>query len=288
MNNTQKLGIIAGSGDLPELLAHEAKRHGRQTVVISVTNNPSPNLPAIASEFYKFHVGQLKKIIKAFRDAKVQKLVLIGKIHKGVLLKPIWLDSLSLKILKKAKKRDDHSILESLVEELESMGFILIDQRRFLSSLLPKAGVLTKKQPSKSEWLDIHYGIDLARKVAGLDIGQTVVVKNQMPLAIEAIEGTDETIRRGGQLGGKGIVVAKAAKANHDFRFDVPTVGLGTLDVMKEANAAALAIGAESTFLLNAQDVVKEADKHKISIVAMPLNQSMEHPADYRVTCRRF
>ena len=271
MDNTQKLGIIAGSGDLPELLASEARQYDRQPVVICVANDYSPNLPQVASEFYQFHVGQLKKIIKTLRDAAIQELVLIGKVHKDVLLKPIWLDSLSRKILVKIRneRKSDHSILTVLVEELESMGFIVMDQRCFLSSLLFKAGVFTKRKPSKSEWQDIYYGIDLARKVAGLDIGQTVVVKNQMPLAIEAIDGTDETIRRGGQLGGGGVVVAKAASVDHDFRFDVPTIGPSTLEVMKQSSATVLALDAERTFLLHSENVIKEADEHEISIVAV-------------------
>jgi DUF1009 family protein len=200
---------------------------------------------------------------------------LIGKVYKGVLLKPLWLDSLSRKILVKSrnKRKIEYSILKILVEELESMGFVVIDQRRFLSSLLFKAGVLTKRKPSKSEWQDIRYGIDLARKMAGLDIGQTVVVKNQIPLAIEAMEGTDETILRGGQLGGDGVVVAKAASIDHDFRFDVPTVGASTIKVMKECSAKVLAIDAERTFLLDAENVIKEANESKISIVAVSVGK---------------
>jgi len=278
MDNTQKLGIIAGSGDLPGLLASEARKYDRQPVVVCVTNNYSPNLPQIAAEFHQFHVGQLKKIVKTLRNAGVKEIALIGKVYKGVLLKPMWLDSLSRKILVKSRnlksgdfsyRKIEYSILKNVLEELESMGFVVIDQRRFLSSLLFKAGVLTKRKPSKSEWQDIRYGIDLARKIASLDIGQTVVVKNQIPLAIEAMEGTDEAILRGGQLGGDGVVVAKAPNVDHDFRFDVPTVGPSTLKVMKECSAKVLAIDAERTFLLDAENVIKEANEHKISIVAM-------------------
>lgn len=271
MGSTQKLGIIAGSGDLPGLLASEAKQYDRQPIVICVTNNYSPNLPQIAAEFHQFHVGQLKKIVKILRNAGVKEITLIGKVYKGILLKPIWLDSLSRKILVKSrnKRKIEYSILKTLVEELESMGFVVIDQRRFLSSLLFKAGVFTKRKPSKSEWQDIHYGIDSARKIASLDIGQTVIVKNRILLAIEAIEGTDEAIRRGGQLGGDGAVVAKAVSLDHDFRFDVPTVGLSTINAMKECSAKVLAIDAERTFLLDAENVIKEANEHKISIVAV-------------------
>ncbi|MFQ6042740.1 MAG: LpxI family protein [Candidatus Poribacteria bacterium] len=275
MGNTQKLGIIAGSGDLPELLAFGAKLYDRQPIIICVTNNYSSNLPQVASEFHQFHVGQLKKIVKTLRDEEIQELALIGKVNKDVLLKPLWLDSLARKILTKARngRESGSSILKALVEELESIGFVVIDQRRFLSNLLFQAGVFTKRKPSKGEWQDIYYGIDLARKVAGLDIGQTVVVKNQMPLAIEAMEGTDEAIRRGGRLGGAGVVVAKAVNVDHDFRFDVPTVGPRTLEVMKESSATVLAIDAERTFLLDAENVIKGANEHNISIVAVSNNR---------------
>lgn len=269
MTNTQKLGIIAGSGGLPFLLASEAKQRGRQPIVISVTKGANALLSKVASELHKLHIGQLKKIVKTLREREIHELVLIGKVDKRVLLKPIWLDSLARKILAAAHKKGDHSLLQILVAELESLGFTVIDQRHFLTSLLPPAGVLTHRHPSQNEWQDINYGIDLAHKVADLDIGQTVVVKNQMPLAIEAIEGTDETIRRGGQLGGKGVIVAKAARRDHDFRFDVPAVGLNTLAVMCEVHAAALAIDAGRTFVLDMENFVKKADEHKISIVGI-------------------
>jgi DUF1009 family protein len=278
MGKIQKLGIIAGSGDLPQLLASEAKQHYRQSIIICVTKDYSSSLPKIAAEFYQCHVGQLKKIVKILRDAEIQELALIGKVHKSVLLKPIWLDSLSRKIIARVRNetKGDHSILKIIVEEFESLGFVIIDQRRFLSSLLFKTGVLTNRKPSRGEWRDIHYGIDLARKIADLDIGQTVIVKNQIPMSIEALEGTDEAIRRGGQLGGRGVVVAKAAGVNHDFRFDVPTVGLSTIKVMKESCATVLALDSERTFLLDAKNVIKEADEHKISIVAVSNNGDSE------------
>jgi len=272
-----KLGIIAGSGDLPVLLATCAIQHGKQPIIVSVTKTPSPKLSEIASEFqpvgdeafFQFHVGQIKKIIKTFRDADVQEIALIGKVNKNVLLKPLWFDSTARKILAKARNKSDQSILKLIVEELESLGFTVIDQRKYLSSLLPKAGVLTKRQPKNNEWKDVNYGIDLARKIANLDIGQTVVVKNQMPLAIEAIEGTDETIRRGAFLGGKGVVVAKAAASQHDFRFDVPTVGCDTLSVMQKAGTKTLAVETERIFLVEPEKFVREADMMKISVVVV-------------------
>lgn len=264
-----KLGIIAGGGDLPALLATHAIQHSRQPIVVSVTKTPSPKLSEIASAFQQFHVGQIKKIIKTLRDADVREIAMIGKVNKNVLLKPRWLDSLALKILAKARSKSDQSILKLIVEELESLGFTVIDQRKYLASLLPKAGVLTKRQPKDNEWKDVYYGIDLARKIADLDIGQTVVVKNQMPLAIEAMEGTDETIRRGSFLGGKGVLVAKAAKTHHDFRFDVPTVGCDTLRVMQEVGANTLAVEAERTFLVEPEKFVREADMMKISVIAV-------------------
>lgn len=266
---SQKLGIIAGSGDLPFLLATYASQHGRQPVIVSVTKTPPPKLLEVASEFHELHVGQIKKIIKTFRDAAVQEIALIGKVNKDVLLRPLWFDTTALKIMAKARNKSDQLILKLIVEEFESCGLTVIDQRKYLSPLLPKAGVLTKRQPKDNEWKDVNYGIELARKVADLNIGQTVVIKNQMPIAIEAIEGTDETIRRGASLGGKGITVAKAAKTHHDFSFDVPTVGCDTLRVMQEVGARMLAVEAERTFLVEPEEFVREAEMMKICVVVV-------------------
>lgn len=265
----QKLGIIAGSGYLPVCMAKEVKAQGRIPIVVSITKSAHPELSKVAEQFRQCRVFQVKKIIDHFLDAGVKELALIGRPRKSILFNPLKVDLKALKILAKAKIKSDHSLLDTVVTELESDGFTVIDQRTYLSSLLCEPGVLTKRSPRKKEMQDVEYGLFLARKISDLDIGQTVVVKDQMPLAIEAIEGTDEAIRRGGKLGGKGVVVVKVARSEHDFRFDVPTVGPKTIDVMAEVGAKVLAIEAERTFVVDLKSIRKKAEPRKICVVAV-------------------
>lgn len=268
----QKLGIIAGSGYLPVCMAKEAKTQGRIPIVVSITEKAHPELSEVAEKFTQYSLFQVKKITDYLSDAGVKEIALIGRPRKSTLFNPLRVDLKALKILAKAKTKSDHSLLDAVVNELESDGFRVIDQRTYLKSLLCEPGVLTKRHPKKSEMQDVEYGISLARKIADLDIGQTVVVKDQMPLAIEAIEGTDEAIRRGGKLGGKGAVVVKVARAEHDFRFDVPTVGPKTIDVMAEVGAKVLAIEAKRTFVLNLESIKKKASQHKISVIVVDVS----------------
>lgn len=265
----QKLGIIAGSGYLPVCMAKEAKKEGRIPIVVSITENAHPELSKVAEEFSQYSPFQIGKITGLLSDAGVREIALIGKVCKSILFNPLRFGLKALKILAKAKTKSDHSILDAVVEELESDGFKVIDQRKYLTSLLCKPGALTRRHPKKSEMQDVEYGISLARSIAELDIGQTVVVKDLMPLAIEAIEGSDEAIRRGGKLGGKGAVVAKVARPGHDFRFDVPTVGPKTIDVMAEVGAKVLAIEAERAFVVNLESVQEKSSQHRISVIAV-------------------
>ena len=265
----EKLGIIAGAGELPVLLAQAAVDQGRLPVIIQITKTPSECLANITSEIHSFGVGQIRQVTRTLLDSDVREAVIIGKIHKGILLQPFRVDPTAVKILATTRNQGTAAIITAVIDYLESKGLCVIEQQRFLTNLLPQAGVLTKKRPTEAQWADLKYGIALARQIADLDIGQTVVVKNQIPLAIEAIEGTDETIQRGGELGKKGIVVAKAAGTHHDFRIDVPTVGDQTLTVLRKAHGSVLAVEANRTFILNQEALCRQADHWKISIVAV-------------------
>ena len=265
----EKIGIIAGVGELPVLMAQAAIDNGRLPVVIPITQTPSERLEDVAAEIYPAGIGQIQKVTRIFLDSGVREIVIIGRIHKGVLLRPFLLDSTAVKILAKSRNNGIRASIAAVIDHFESKGISVIEQHRFLKGLMPKTGVLTKKQPTASQWSDLQYGMKLARQVANLDIGQTVVVKALLPIAIEAIEGTDEAIRRGGELGGKGIVVAKAAASHHDFRIDVPTVGDETLKILREVNGSVLAIEAERTFVVNQKALCEQADLWNISIVAV-------------------
>ncbi|MBI1923592.1 UDP-2,3-diacylglucosamine diphosphatase LpxI [Candidatus Poribacteria bacterium] len=265
----EKLGIIAGAGELPVLLAQAAQAQGRLPIIIQLTQTPSEGLAGVASEIYPIGVGQMRKITRTLLESDVREIVLIGKIHKGILLHPFLLDTTALKILATTRNKGDRALLAAIIAHFESSGLSVIEQHRFLGDLMPSPGVLTKKQPTQSQWADVRYGMQLARQVANLDIGQTVIVKDLMPLAVEAIEGTDEAIRRGGALGGKGVVVAKAASPHHDFRIDVPTVGHQTLEVLHEVKGGILAVEAGRTFIINQEALCEQADRWKVAIVAV-------------------
>jgi DUF1009 family protein len=265
-----KLGVIAGAGDLPVILIQEAKRMGRQAIVIGITRDAEERLNSLTPEFYQISVGQVKKIINTLVETDARELVIIGKVSKDILFKPMHLDAKAIRILSKLKDKSDSSIFEAIAGEIELAEIKLIDQRTYLKKLLPQKGVMTKHKPSKEQWRDIEYGMDLARKIAELGIGQTVAVRDQIALAIEAIEGTDEAIRRGGKLCSKGgVVVAKAARQNQDFRFDVPAIGPNTIDILVESGAAVLAIESEKAFLLDAEETIQKANKAKISLVVV-------------------
>ena len=265
----EKLGIIAGAGELPVLLAQAAIEQGWTPFVIQVTKTPSEHLSRIAPETHSYGVGQLQKMTRALLDSGVREVALIGKVHKGILLRPFQVDRVAAKILATTRQKGAVAIVSAIIDYLESNGLRVIEQHQFLQYLLPSPGVLTEMQPTESQWRDLKYAIHLARQIADLNIGQTVVVKDGIPVAIEAIEDTDEAIRRGGRLGNKGVVVGKAASASHDFRVDVPTVGTETLAVLHEVSASVLAIEANRTFILDREALCREADRWKICIVAL-------------------
>jgi len=264
-----KTGVIAGSGRLPAILAEEMVRSGNQVLVISVVRNYDDSLKNLASDFRQLGVGQVNKIINAFLNYDVEELAITGSIPKGELFNPLRFDTKALKILATMKNKGDSSIFSAVANEIESSGIRLIDQRQYLGKILPEKGILTKRKPSKDQLRDIEYGMELARKVSELDIGQTVVVKNQVILAVEAIEGTDEAIRRGAKLCKGGAVVAKASKSDQDFRFDVPTIGPDTIDVLIESKASALAIEFGRSFLIDRDLTLSKADSAKIVIAVI-------------------
>ena len=265
----KKLGLIAGAGDLPLLLAQSALERDRMPVVIQITQPVSPQLESIASEIYSFGIGQVQKITRTLLDSGVRELAIIGKIDTSILFRPFLVDPTAVRILARNRNKGTRAIVAAVIEHFESKGITVIEQQQFLSGIIPKEGVLTKRLPSQSQWADVKYGMQLARQVADLGIGQTVVVKNMMAVAIEAIEGTDEAIKRGGAIGGKGVVVAKAAATDHDFRVDVPTIGDQTLKTLRAVGGSVLAVEAGRTFVLNQPTLCGQADQWKIPIVAL-------------------
>ena len=264
-----KLGIIAGAGKLPVLLARAAVANDREPVVIQITKSDTERFAGIAHEVHTYGVGQIQKIARTLLNSGVQEVVIIGKVEKDILLRPFQIDTTTIKILVQNRREKPATIVNAALSYLESTGLTILPQDQYLQDLLPQPGVLTRRQPTANQWTDIELGITTARQIADMDIGQTVVVKNQIVLAIEAIEGTDAAIKRGGNLGRKGTVVAKASAKNHDFRVDVPTVGMQTLSALHQVKAGVLAVEAQRTFVMDTEVLVQQADQWKIVIVAV-------------------
>jgi DUF1009 family protein len=267
------LGLIAGTGDLPNAIASEARAQGYTVFAIALDPLAEKSLSSHVDEIEWVNIGKFGKIIHSLTKHKIKEVVMAGKVPKSLLYKSkIIPDLRAIKFLSSLKDRTDDSILRAVAKEIEKEGITLLNLLSFSPALLTPEGVLSENSPTKNEWKDIVFGWNIAKEVGRLDIGQTVVVKNQAVMAIEAIEGTDEAIRRGGKLAGKGVVIMKVSKPNQDMRFDVPVVGLDTLKTMIEVNARVLAAEAKKSILLNKDRLIEESDKAGIAIVGYPLS----------------
>ena len=265
---SEPLGLIAGGGKLPLYLARRAIQLGRRLIVVAVCESVE-ELKHLADEFHLVPPGRIGLIINTLSEAGVREIAFVGKVEKRNLFDPSGdLDSVAGQLLSELGEWSDAAILKAIADLFEENGFELVDQRRFLDHLLVEPGVITGN-PSEGEMKDARYGIWLAGRIADLGIGQSVAVKSLAPIAVEAIEGTNEMIRRAAGYVGEGIVVAKAAASDHDFRFDVPTVGVETIRVMREVKASALALEAGRCFLADREEAVSMASSSGISIIAL-------------------
>jgi DUF1009 family protein len=264
----KKLGLIAGLGDLPMSIATDAKAQGYTVVAIALEPLADKSLQSSVDEIKWINVGKFGKILETLKKYGIKEAVMAGKVSKTLLYKSkITPDLKAVKLLFSLKDRKDDSILLAFTKELEKEGIKLLDITRFTFSMLTPEGILTKEKPTDEEWKDIKFGWKIAKEIGGLDIGQTVVVKNQAVMAVEAIEGTDEAIKRGGLLAGKGAVIIKVSKPNQDMRFDVPVVGLNTVKTMAEVSARVLCIESRKSIILNKEKIIKESNKAGIAIV---------------------
>ncbi|MDP2156857.1 MAG: UDP-2,3-diacylglucosamine diphosphatase LpxI, partial [Nitrospirota bacterium] len=238
-----KLGLIAGNGDLPKAVAEEARAKGYEIIAIGLEPLAEKSLSSVVDEIKWINVGKLGAVIRFLKKSGIKEAVMAGKVPKSLLYKSkISPDLRAIKLLFSLKDKSDDSILLAFAKELKKEGIDLLNTTDFTSSLLMPDGVLTKEVPTESEWKDIAFGWKIAKEIGRLDIGQTVVIKNQAVMAIEAIEGTDEAIRRGGALAGGGAVVIKVSKPQQDMRFDVPVIGPDTLRSMVDVQARVLAV----------------------------------------------
>jgi DUF1009 family protein len=264
----KKLGLISGMGELPKAIAAEARVLGYTVFAIALDPLADRSLSSYVDEITWVNIGKFGKIIDTLTKHNLKEVIMVGKVPKSLLYKSkITPDLRAIKLLFSLKDRSDESILQAIAQELEKEGFTLLNIASLSSSLLTPEGILTDDSPTEDEWKDIAFGWKIAKEIGRLDIGQTVVVKNQAVMAIEAIEGTDEAIKRGGRLAGKGAAVIKVSKPNQDMRFDVPVVGLNTIRSMTEVGARTLAVEAKKSIILDKDKMIEESKKAAISVI---------------------
>ncbi|HNY11985.1 MAG TPA: UDP-2,3-diacylglucosamine diphosphatase LpxI [Candidatus Wallbacteria bacterium] len=263
-------GLIAGAGRFPLIFAEEAKTQGIHLVVIALKDIASPDIEKIADRVHWISVGELQRLIDILKTESVKEVVMAGKIQKTLLYSgTIAFDARLKLLLSKIDNNNDDSILLALVNEIQSEGITVCESTKYVNKLLIQDGVLTSDELRETEWQDVYYGWNIAKQIAGLDIGQTVIVKDRAVLAVEAIEGTDEAISRGGALGKGGVVVAKVSKPNQDKRFDMPVIGMNTINVMLKAGAVTLVVDAGKTIFLDKENVINFARSKGVRIVAL-------------------
>ncbi len=270
-----KIGLIAGNGSFPLAFARAAKQKGLEVIAVAHEGETLPELAQWVDSISWIKVGQLGKLIKVFKDHDVHDVLMAGGIKKTHLFSGALPDLRGMAFLARMIHKKDDSMLRAVATELESEGITVRESTLYLDNLLATPGVLTKRKPSKDEKLDIEFGWQMAKEIGKLDIGQTVVVKDQAVLAVEAIEGTDEAIKRGGLLCGNGAVVIKVCKPHQDLRFDLPAIGPQTIASMAQVKAVCLAIEAGKTIILDRETLLQAADRAGISIIAVQNEQGV-------------
>lgn len=276
-----RYGLIAGNGRFPFMVVEGARRAGVSLSVAAIREETDPKIEQEVESLTWVGIGQLGKLIRFFKGEGVEKAIMAGQVKHVQIFSRAIPDARMLKMLMKLPRRNTESLIGAIASELASEGIDLIDSTYFLQDYLPPAGVLTRRKPTAAERADIDYGLEVAREITRLDLGQTIVVRGKACVAIEAMEGTDATIRRAGQLmrgdkaehgiklGEGPLTVLKLAKPNQDMRFDVPVVGMPTIETMAEAGAGCLCLSAGKTLMFERDEMIALADKKKIAIVAV-------------------
>jgi UDP-2,3-diacylglucosamine hydrolase len=263
-----RLAVIAGNGRFPFLVVEAARAQGIDPVVFAIREEAWPQLASEVSTCHWLSLGELARLFELLKTEQIGRVLLAGQVKHVQLYSSIPPDGLVRGALESLDRKNTDALIGAFVQMLEAQGIQVMDSTLFLKPLVPEPGTLTRRGLDEHEAADVQYGHEIARQIAALDIGQTVVVADRACIAVEAMEGTDAAIERAGRLGnGKRLTVVKVSKA--DMRFDVPVVGLKTIQVMDESNARALAIDAGRTLLFERQRVIEEADRCGIAIAAI-------------------
>jgi len=263
-------GLIAGNGKFPFLVLEAARSQGIEMAVIALKEEASPELEKLAKRLHWVSLGELSKAIELMQGEGVKQAVMAGQVKHNKIFSSIRPDWKLAKLLFSLPRKNTDSLIGAVAKVLEEEGIELVDSTLFLKPLVPEAGVLTRREPNEQESADIEYGLGVARQIASIDVGQTVVISDRACVAVEAMEGTDETIERAGRYAqGKPLVVVKVSKPKQDMRFDVPVVGMPTVESMKRAGATALALDAGRTLLFERSVLIAKADEAGIAIQAV-------------------
>ena len=280
--STTGWGLIAGNGRFPFLVLEGARSQGIEMAVIALREEASPELEKTAKRLHWVSLGELSKTISLLHQEGVNRAVMAGQVKHNKIFSSIRPDWKLAKLLFALPRKNTDSLIGAVAKVLEDEGIQLVDSTLFLKPLLPPAGVLTRRAPDAREASDMDYGLKVARHIAAMDIGQTVVVSDRACVAVEAMEGTDETIARAALYSeGKPLVVIKVSKPKQDMRFDVPVVGVPTVEAMKKAGATALSIDAERTLLFDRAKLLELADASGITIQAVAVPSYEEPNAEF-------
>ncbi|MCE9537288.1 MAG: UDP-2,3-diacylglucosamine diphosphatase LpxI [Nitrospirae bacterium] len=265
----ERIGLIAGNGRFPIIFADNARKLGYHVSAVAHEGETEPELAGHVDRIHWIKIGQLNKLIKAFKEDNVHQTVMLGGIKKTHIFSTVRPDFRTLALAARVALWKDDDILRELAKELEQEGIAICESTFGLEGILVEEGPLTERIPSEKEWADIRYGWEVAHDIGRLDIGQCVVIKDRVVVAVEAVEGTDGAIKRGGDLAKEGAVVVKRSKPQQDLRFDLPAVGPRTIDVMASVKASVLAIEAGRTILLDREIVLEKARSARIAIVGI-------------------
>ena len=265
----ERIGLIAGNGRFPIIFADNARKLGYHVSAVAHEGETEPELAGHVDRIHWIKIGQLSKLIKAFKEDKVHQAVMLGGIKKTHVFTTVRPDFRTLAMATRLALWKDDDILREFAKELEREGIAICESTFGLEGILVEEGTLTERAPSKKEWEDICYGWEVAHDIGRLDIGQCVVIKDRVVVAVEAVEGTDGAIKRGGDLAKEGAVVVKRSKPQQDMRFDLPAVGPRTIEVMASVKASVLAIEAGRTILLDREIMLEKAKFARIAIVGI-------------------
>lgn len=273
-----RVGLIAGNGRFPFLVLDAARAMGHDVVVIAVKEEADADLEDAAdrhaADVHRVSLGQLGKAISILKKAGVSQAVMAGQVKHTKIFANIVPDLTLIQVLARLKAKNTDALIKAVADVMGDKGIELLDSTAFLTPLLARPGTLSKRAPTGDEQEDLQFGYRMADAIAGLDIGQTVVVKDKAVVAVEGMEGTDAVIARAGQLAGAGTVVVKVAKPSQDMRFDVPVVGIATVEAMARAGATVLSIDAGKTLMLDGEALVKAADAAGVTLVGRALGRA--------------